>query len=84
MEKHKWHQLLQQAMLVALNTSVQLVLILCLKKYLMAFNILDHGNLHHNLIVQAARASPSLTIPAKSVAITSALTSPSTISQIFL
>jgi hypothetical protein len=36
MEKHKWHQLLQQAMLASAKYQRTVGFILCLKKYLMA------------------------------------------------
>ena len=67
------------------KTNVQFVLIPLFEKYLMALmpsNII--GTFTTMFSCNLASASPSEIIPSKSVLITSALTSPSTISQIAL
>ena len=63
---------------------MQLVLILLSVKYLIAFIPSEIiGTLTTICLFNEAKYSPSLTIPLKSVEITSADTSPSTMSHIF-
>ncbi|MFM2255586.1 MAG: hypothetical protein RLZZ47_1075, partial [Bacteroidota bacterium] len=69
----------------ALKINVQLVRIPRSEKYLMALiPSLIIGTFTTMLGCKAANFSPSLTMPSKSVLMTSALTSPSTISQMVL